>query len=89
MNAAQIETLLLEEIVAACPELADFPVRTDVSLTGELGLDSLTLSALFAGVKARFGHLELAPWFIKASKSGADTIASLSAYIADRIALAA
>lgn len=89
MNTAQIEALLLDEIVSACPELADFEIRTDASLTGELGLDSLTLSALFAGVKAQFGHLQLAPWFIKASNEGNDTIASLAAFISARIARAA
>jgi len=85
MNAHRIEALLVDEILAACPELGVVP--SDASLTGELGLDSLTLTALFASVKAEFGHVSLAPWFIAASNAGTDTVGSLSGYIAERIAI--
>ncbi len=84
MNAHTIEALLAEEILAACPELGTVP--SDASLTGDLGLDSLTLTSLFASVKAEFGHVSLAPWFIAASNSGTDTVGSLAAFIADRLA---
>lgn len=85
MNAHRIEALLVEEILAACPELGHVPATA--SLTGDLGLDSLTLTSLFATVKTRFGHLSLAPWFIAASNSGTDTIGSLAAFIAERVTL--
>lgn len=84
MNAHQIEALLIDEILAACPELGTVP--SDASLTGDLGLDSLTLTSLFASVKAEFGHVSLAPWFIAASNSGTDTVGSLAGFIAERAA---
>lgn len=87
MNAEHIEKLLVDEILSACPELGGAP--SDASLTGDLGLDSLTLASLFAAVKARFGHLELAPWFISASTAGTDTVGSLAAFIAARTSIAA
>lgn len=83
MNTHRIEALLVEEILAACPELGTVPATA--SLTGELGLDSLTLTSLFATVKGQFGHISLAPWFIEASNSGTDTVGSLAAFIADRV----
>lgn len=83
MNAHRIQELLVEEILAACPELGRPPL--DASLTGDLGLDSLTLTSLFASVKAEFGHLSLAPWFIAASNHGTDTIGSLAAFIAEQL----
>lgn len=85
MNAHRIEELLVDEIMAACPEVGRPPL--DASLTGDLGLDSLTLTSLFASVKAEFGHISLAPWFIAASNAGTDTIGSLAAFIADHLAV--
>jgi acyl carrier protein len=88
MTTSPIEALLVEEIVAACPELAPEEVSVDASLTGHLGLDSLSLSSLFSTIRAHFGHIELAPWFIAASNAGRDTIGSLARFIAERRPLA-
>lgn len=89
MTANPIEALLVDEIVATCPELVPEEISVDASLTGHLGLDSLSLSALFSTVRARFGHIELAPWFISSSNAGCDTVGSLARFIAERSPLAA
>lgn len=89
MTPDHIEALLVEEIVATCPEIAADEVSSEASLTGHLGLDSLCLSTLFGTVRARFGHIELAPWFISSSTTGCDTIGSLARFIAEQRPLAA
>lgn len=82
MPTNQIENYLVHAIVAACPELSTEQVALDASLTLDLGLDSLVLTELFAGIKQQFGRVELAPWFIAGSNTGADTLRSLAAFIA-------
>lgn len=84
MNAERIAEMLLAEITAVCPELGE--PSADASLTGDLGLDSLCLTSLFGAVKAQLGQVELSTWFIRASNTGTDTIASLSSYLADQLA---
>ncbi len=86
MNASAdtITEMLLAEIAAVCPELGR--PSADASLTGDLGLDSLCLTSLFGTVKQELGQVELSTWFIRASHTGTDSIASLSTYLADQLA---
>lgn len=76
----EIESLLMAEIADTCPELGP-QLHVDASLTGELGLDSLCLTSLFGVVKREIGQVELSGWFIRASNTGTDTIASLASYL--------
>lgn len=80
-----IQQTLIEEIRCAAPDLPVDAVRTDASLTVDLGLDSVHLTSLFANVKQQVGDVELAPWFIRSSRSGTDTVDSLAGYLAERI----
>jgi acyl carrier protein len=80
----QIESMLLAEIADVCPELGA-QLHADASLTGELGLDSLCLTSLFGMVKREIGQVELSCWFIRASNTGTDTIASLAHYLVAQV----
>ncbi|MCA9539650.1 MAG: hypothetical protein KC620_12225 [Myxococcales bacterium] len=81
-TAEHIERLLLKEIADVCPELSASELRVDASLTADLGLDSLCLTSLFSMIKREIGAIELSSWFIRASNSGIDTIASLAEHLA-------
>lgn len=85
LTADRIEKMLLTEIAEVCPELGAH-LTVDASLTGDLGLDSLCLTSLFGMVKKEIGQVELSGWFIRASNTGTDTVASLSAYLAEQVA---
>lgn len=80
-----IESLLMAEIAETCPGLGS-QLHVDASLTGDLGLDSLCLTALFGMVKREIGQVELSGWFIRASNTGTDTVASLANYLVAQVA---
>ncbi|MCB9541825.1 MAG: hypothetical protein H6703_05180, partial [Myxococcales bacterium] len=47
---------------------------------------SLCLTALFGMVKREIGQVELSGWFIRASNTGTDTVASLANYLVAQVA---
>ena len=55
------------------------------SLTYDLGMDSLHLESLIAGLKEQVAEMEFTPWYVKASRRGYDTVGSLVDYIEERV----
>jgi aryl carrier-like protein len=47
------------------------------SLMTDLGLDSLRLEELVARIKTERPELDLTPWYVRAARSGQDTVGSL------------
>ena len=81
----EIQNLILAEISTLVPDVPAEMLSADASMTAELGLDSVHLTSLFALIRQEIGPVELAPWFIRASHTGEDSIASLAAYISYRL----
>jgi acyl carrier protein len=57
-------------------------VEMDMSLTRDLGFDSMKLMQFFAGIEDSYPGIALEDWFIENSSSGRDTIGSVVHYVA-------
>jgi len=69
-----------------CALIADLPgergvVSASASLTGDLGMDSLDIEALIAGIREHIADITFTQWYVTTSRTGDDTIGSLAAYI--------
>ncbi len=80
MNPRSIADDLARRLAAAMPDGLPEPIPTHVSLTDQLGLDSLVLMAFLADVRADYG-VELGQWMIHHAARGRDTLDSLAAHL--------
>lgn len=58
------------------------PIEMRMSLTRDLGFDSLKLMQFFAGIEELHGGISLEDWFIEHSSGGHDTIGSVVRHLA-------
>lgn len=52
-------------------------LRPEASLVNNLALDSLAIEGLITALKAEIADVDFIPWYVTASRSGQDTLASL------------
>jgi acyl carrier protein len=81
LTAEALGKRLAAELVRLRPHLGSVEIRQDASLTQDLGLDSLDLSALFSYVKSNVADVDLTPWFLAAARQGGDSLGSLAAFL--------
>lgn len=81
MSPDRIADDLARRLEAAIPDGLPEPIPTHVSLTGQLGLDSLVLMTFLTDVRADYG-VDLGPWLIARAARGRDTLDSLAAHLA-------
>jgi len=55
------------------------------SLIQDLGLDSFALESLFSSIRDEILDVEFTPWFVRASRRGEDTVASLVDYVMEQL----
>jgi acyl carrier protein len=65
------------------------PIDMDMSLTRDLGFDSMKLMQFFAGIEELYAGIALEDWFIAHSSNGRDTIGSVVRHVAGAVHLAA
>ncbi|GGY05630.1 acyl carrier protein [Streptomyces hiroshimensis] len=80
-RAQAIRTMLIEQIVAVRPEIAERTVTDRSTLTGDLGMDSVDLAETFERIRDRFGPIDIADWLATATRAEGDTVASLLRYL--------
>ena len=74
---------LLIQLTSMKSSLDKSLVRSESSLTADLGLDSMDLVELSTRLSSEYAVVDLTPWLSRALQPGADTVGSLATYIAD------
>jgi len=64
-------------------------IEMNMSLTRDLGFDSMKLMQFFSGIEDLYSGIALEHWFIEHSSGGRDTIGSVVRYVADALPRAA
>lgn len=64
-------------------------IEMSMSLTRDLGFDSMKLMQFFAGIEEFYPGITLEDWFIGHSSDGRDTIGSVVHYLAEATAMIA
>ncbi|MBC7544441.1 MAG: acyl carrier protein [Candidatus Sericytochromatia bacterium] len=82
-TADEIQTVLFDLILEVVPGLPEEDVKPDVSLTNELGLDSVTVVRLAIEVDKSLGKsVPLTVWLAAEGPQGRDTLQAMAAWIA-------
>lgn len=74
---------LARRLAATCPHCPSGPIPPNVSLTNQLGIDSLVLMVFLADVRADYG-VDLADWLISQAARGRDTLDTLAEHLDHR-----
>lgn len=80
-----LEATIADHIVGLCRWISDGSlsrIDTSMSLTADLGFDSMKLMQFFAGIEDLYPGVTLEDWFIGNSSGGRDTVESVVRYIA-------
>lgn len=76
---------ILDNIRALTAQILDrqeIDLKSEQSLTVDLGFDSMQLMQFFAGIENYYPKVRLEEWFLEQSLEGQDTIGSLQQFIA-------
>ena len=87
-----LEANIARQIAHLCTWISEGSIThigMDMSLTRDLGFDSMKLMQFFAGIEELYNGIALEDWFIEHSSSGRDTIGSAVRYLTQTNALMA
>jgi acyl carrier protein len=79
-----IEAEISAQVAALCKWITEGSVTQvdmGMSLTRDLGFDSMKIMQFFAGIEDFYPGIALEDWFIENSASGRDTIGSVVGYV--------
>lgn len=80
MNPGPIADDLAHRLAAVIPDGLPEPIPTHLSLTRQLGLDSLVLMVFLAEVRADYG-VDLGEWLIHQAAHGRDSLDTLAEHL--------
>lgn len=76
----------LDRISGLCREILEnrsASITPEMSLTRDLGFDSMRLMSFFAGIESTYPGVALEDWFLDHCTSGKDTVGSVAAHVAE------
>ena len=76
MKRAEILEFVRAALARAAPDQSLGEDDLNRSLTGDLGLDSIRLAALFDELRA-VSDIDMTPWFVDHANAGTDTVSTL------------
>jgi hypothetical protein len=80
-----LEEAISSQVIALCKSLMEnsaTPIGMGMSLTQDLGFDSIKLMQFFAGIEDTHPGVALEDWFLEHSYGGRDTIGSVVLHLA-------
>ncbi|GAA3126947.1 hypothetical protein ACFQ0X_12775 [Streptomyces rectiviolaceus] len=80
-RAQAIRIMLIQQLIAVRPEIAERTVTDRSALTGDLGMDSVELAETFERIRDCFGDVHIAGWLATATRAEGDTVGSLVRYL--------
>lgn len=81
MDRSHVFSFVRQIISSISQEVGPDDVKESSSLTQDLGFDSLRLEMLITSIKDGLLDTEFTPWYVRASRRGEDTVASLIDFI--------
>lgn len=87
-----IEANVARQVVDLCKWIGEGSIShvgMDMSLSRDLGFDSMKLMQFFAGIEDLYAGIALEDWFIAQSSGGRDTVGSVVRHVAGLLPRAA